>query len=89
MGQKTLKYVWPAVVQKFAFRSFCPWSFVGKYVFASNNPFVGDDQALAKGKDLFRWAMGRRRERAAFGALESKRFNCVLAYGPHLLTQWA
>jgi len=26
----------------------------GQYVFAANNPFLGDDQALAKGKDLFR-----------------------------------
>jgi hypothetical protein len=26
-----------------------------EYVFAANNPFTGDPEALAKGKDLFRW----------------------------------
>jgi hypothetical protein len=27
----------------------------GEYVFAENNPFTGDPQALEKGKDLFRY----------------------------------
>ncbi len=27
----------------------------GEYVFAENNPFLGDPEALQKGKDLFRW----------------------------------
>ncbi|GFH20458.1 peroxisomal targeting signal 1 receptor, partial [Haematococcus lacustris] len=26
----------------------------GEYVFTANNPFAGDEQALTKGKDLFR-----------------------------------
>lgn len=34
-----------------------PWGAVrpkGQYVFAENNPFLGDESALAKGKDLFK-----------------------------------
>ena len=27
----------------------------GEYVFTPGNPFLGDPEALAKGKDLFRW----------------------------------
>ncbi len=28
----------------------------GAYVFAADNPFLGDPEAFVKGKDLFRWA---------------------------------
>jgi hypothetical protein len=33
----------------------------GEYVFAENNPFTGDPQALEKGKDLFRYEQCIRR----------------------------
>lgn len=36
----------------------------GEYVFASDNPFHGDPQAFAKGKDLFRWVIEPSRQAA-------------------------
>lgn len=46
----------------------------GEYVFAADNPFKGDAQAFAKGKDLFR--CGQRRAR---GTRTARVHSCLLA----------